>query len=286
MYAVAGLMQPVQSQPSSVESASATDKPDSSELYDPLEGTESDGDDDDDESSAMTSSAVHSAAPPPFSADASPVQSLTQTFSFSPASAVAQRSRFSTPYPGMPQPGLAAAPTLRGRPPIPVPGMANFTPPGRLPSRIPVRPMSRLPPHMPPPPGAQFPRPPMTHLPPVSTTVTAVTTHSDDTSKPSSTVASLKTELSKRRFTEEKEEDRLPENLLGYQVTCVNLLTVDDIRHSDHSAFSPPGDSEVSISGLYVMITVFAIGRHSDKRFKEAWSLETSEQLIGCCCNQ
>jgi len=54
-YAVAGLMQLAQSQSSSVESALSTDVLDSSELYDPLEGTESD--DDNDESTPVSFSA-------------------------------------------------------------------------------------------------------------------------------------------------------------------------------------------------------------------------------------
>ena len=97
----------------------------------------------------------------------------------------------------------------------------------------------------------------MIHFPPASTTVspavTTVTTKSGvtaaETSKSSSTVASLKMELSKRRFTEEKEEDYLPENLLGYQVTSVNLHKIGSTFLSRFTQPSvAPRHSEMSIS--------------------------------------
>ena len=249
----AGFVESWQSRPSTeskpVESPRSTPKsqPSSSELYDPLEGTESDNEDDDVAPTASVSSSsissIYSAAPGAFGvvhSSTAATQSFAPISGFPPLPASAPAIPFPRPYPGIsdiPMPGMALAPNLPGRPPIPIPGQPHSMLPSSLP--VPARPMSRFPSHIPPTPAHV---PPVTITPstvsqlPVSTTSvppataaasqTTVTVSADGKSLSTPTVS--KNDPSKRRFTEEKEEDGVPDNLFGYQVdSFYNVYTLD-----------------------------------------------------------
>lgn len=241
---IVGFVQCWQSQSSTeskpVESITSTNspQPSSSELYDPLEGTESDNEDDDatptTSGSSASSSSIHSTLLTRFSAGVSASHMITPVSGFPPVPAAARGISFPRPPPGVPMPGMASTPNLPGRLPVPIHGLPNAMLPGGvlMPPRALIPPISRFPPHVPRP-AAHFP--PVT-VPPVATTQlptasvsgppsTTASTHTPvstpGTSKSSATSAVSKSESSKRRFTEEKEEDHVPDDLFGYRVSSV-----------------------------------------------------------------
>ena len=222
---------PAESKSAETAPSTTNPQPSSSELYDPLEGTESDNEDDD---SAPTSTVSCTATSSTdftsstgtglYTVDTRPgmsvMRSLVPATSFSSVTEAFPRFPFAHPPPGssaVPEPGQPRIPN----PVSLVPGCLPLPPcvPAPTPSWLPPPPTSAhfLPVTVPPPVVTQLP--PTTNCSPPPTTSTAVT--AAETSKSVSTATSSKSEPSRRRFTEEKQEETVPDNLFGYKVSSV-----------------------------------------------------------------
>jgi len=236
----AGFVQSWQSntatKPKSVKLASSTKKPQpsSSELYDPLEGTDSDDETNDSTPTSSASSISSSSYSTSSSSSATSglgISATQSSTSFPPPPTVTPGQL----YPGVHPNSISAIPmplppSLHGHPPVP--GLPNPVPRGSVsaPPRLPVPAMPHLPPFIPLP-GSNFvpvtvPPPGVAQLAPTSVSVPLPTTASTHTAvtapenaKSSSVLAAGKGDPSKRRFTEEKEEDGVPDDLLGYRVS-------------------------------------------------------------------